>query len=334
MSRPSARSPARASVRAPARLPLASRLRSGLGRRFGPRRVALILGSPRSGSTLLGAMLGAQSEAVMLGEVNRHARVLRDRRAQGAPERLCDVCEGDCPLWDRAVPRSFGARHFDGIDPRPPAGAEGPGPYEELFAATGARVLVDSSKTAAWARARLEDARDWRRAEPRLILLTRDGRGTVASMRHKSPGRPVAELADRWARLVRAVAEVHERADPARRARVRYEDLVADPDAALRRLCAAIGMRFEPGMAAYWRHEHHPLGGNLGTLSLVADWRHEAGLRGRPARAPRRGRQAIYREAGYAVFDDQRWREELDAADLAAFEARAGDLNRALGYGD
>lgn len=303
----------------------------------GSRRVALILGSPRSGSTLLGAMLGAHSEAAMLGEVNRYALIVRQQRAYLAPGRLCVICGGVCPVWDRAVPRSFGLRHFGPTGALWSALPRARGVYEELFDATGARVLVDTSKTDAWARARLDHPRDWRRsgsgAEPRLILLTRDGRGTVTSMRHKSPGKPIAEFADRWVRLVRPRIAAYDGFDPDRRVRVRYEDLVADPDAALRRVCAAIGMEFEPGMAEYWRHDHHVLGGNLGTLSLIANWRFEAGLRDRPARPPRRGQQKIYRDAGYAVFDDQRWREELDEADLAAFEEHAGDLNRELGYG-
>lgn len=296
-----------------------------------PREVVLILGNPRSGSTLLGAMLGAHSQAAFLGEMNRYPEVLRALRGPGPRARTCLICEGACPVWDAAVPAGF-ARRYGRAARLGAAVPFGRGFYGTLFEATGARVLVDSSKTAAWAARRLAERRDWRAARAHLVLITRDGRGTLASWMRKRPGAGADALAERWAGNVRDVLAAHAAFDPARRAHVRYEDLVADPDAALAGLCAALDLPFEPGMAAYWRREHHVFAGNFGTLSLIARWRHEAGLRGPPALEVARD-QSLYREAGYAVFDDQRWRDELSAADLAAFERRAGALNRALGHG-
>lgn len=293
------------------------------------RRVAFVMGTPRSGSTLLGAMLGSHPDAAMLGELDRLAAVRRERGRAGG---TCVLCDGPCPVWDRRVPRSFVPLHYTRVLRRLPTPPGMRGYYGTLFAATGARVLVDTSKNPAWLERRLCHAADWRAARPRFVLITRDGRGTLASWIRRRPGMAVADHVALWARGVRALMAAYEAFDPAGRVHLRYEALVADPGGTLAPVCAALGLDPDPAMVEYWRHDHHPVAGNVGTLSLVAGWRRANGLPVRAVAEVARD-QSIYDRHGPAIFDDQRWRTELDAAALAAFEAGAGDLNRSLGYG-
>ena len=83
---------------------------------------------------------------------------------------------------------------------------------------------------------------------------------------------------------------------------LRYERLAADPEGALRAVAAYAGLEFDPAMLAY-----------PGTLDLSAK--------------PHQARLAQPPTAG--VRD---WRTEMAPADVAAFEAIAGDTLAACGY--
>jgi hypothetical protein len=85
--------------------------------------------------------------------------------------------------------------------------------------------------------------------------------------------------------------------------RVRYEDLTADPARELHRLCQFIGIKFDVDMLEFRAQRHHIANGN--------DMRF--------------GKNP-------SIRTDQTWKSALSAADLAYFEARAGALNRRLGY--
>jgi hypothetical protein len=102
----------------------------------------------------------------------------------------------------------------------------------------------------------------------RLIFLLRDGRDVVdswlAAYRDGSwaqeegafplaPGGREAFIrwqASVWAYRTKAVASAYDRHDPSRRVLVKYEQLLADPAAALGRICEAIGVEADPGQLA------------------------------------------------------------------------------------
>ena len=295
------------------------------------RRVVFVIGTPRSGSTLLGAMLGSHSSAAFVSEMNTFHQGVRRRRAWRGPGRTCILCDGPCPVWDDRVSGHFAWRRYGALGrawSRLPAAR---GFYEELFDAIGAGTLVDSSKHFSWLQTRLRERRDWRDAEPHLIHVSRDGRGTLASFKRRRPDVDTTTHVDRWIDEVRTIGAAFDAFDPGRRASVRYEDLVRRPDETLRELCGALGLDHEPAMAQYWRHDHHVTNGNRGTVSLIARWRAEHEGRAR-AVLDRRGDREHYQGLGYALVADRRWQDELDDADLALSEAKAGGLNRELGY--
>lgn len=89
---------------------------------------------------------------------------------------------------------------------------------------------------------------------------------------------------------------------PERWVRVRYEDLVRDPDRELRRICDAIGMSFEPHM-----------------IDVPG---------GQPASDDALGRRA----RGIATDSIERWRTTLEPSELAVIQAVTASELRALGY--
>jgi hypothetical protein len=144
-----------------------------------------------------------------------------------------------------------------------------------------------------------------------LVHVVRDGRDAARSFLEMPAGlvteswahpRDVAGFACQWRTEVRAARALGRRAGPGRYLELRYEELAADPEGTLRGVSAFAGLEFDPAMLAY-----------PGTLDLAAK--------------PHQARLAQPPTAG--VRD---WRTEMAAAEVAAFEAIAGDTLAECGY--
>lgn len=239
-------------------------------------RVLYIAGSGRSGSTLLGGLLGSVDGLVHVGELRQVWRrgiaedwlcgcgrpfsgcplwqpVLGEARAGGAPpagaaQEVALVAEG-ATLRVRQVPLLLAARWW-------PALLRGRvRRYQPLLAPlyravarqTGAGVIVDSSKNPSygWVLSSLPGF------DVRVVHLVRDPRGTAYSWGRRrvrtdaTAGRemdrfgPVKSTA-LWT-LWNGVTELLWSGSD-RYLRLRYEDLVAQPEQSLRRVCELLGL--------------------------------------------------------------------------------------------
>jgi hypothetical protein len=159
--------------------------------------------------------------------------------------------------------------------------------------------------------------------EAHLLHIIRDGRDVALSLRTTwfAPGEGMAELARSWAAQVRSTRELAAGTDHC--TEVRYEDLLAQPEDTLRRVCAAIDLDYRPAMLTY----HHHAVGRLSEMrdrtlpdgvTVITQQRRLDNHRF-TSRPPDPGR------AG-------RWRTELSRAEQDAFAAEAGDLLSELGY--
>jgi hypothetical protein len=160
--------------------------------------------------------------------------------------------------------------------------------------------------------------------EARFIHLIRDGRDVALSRVKRGMGtdKPIGDVAHLWKRRIENGRKQAKRLR-GRYLELRYEDLVTDPEPALRKVCDLIELGFDPAML-----EHHERAGEriaeLGDLAAEGD---------------RRERDAGERRASHALASqppsDARtgvWRAEMDPADRAEFEHVAGDLLAELGY--
>ena len=143
--------------------------------------------------------------------------------------------------------------------------------------------------------------------EARFIHLVRDGRDVVLSLRDQ-PFAPSSftGAAEYWAGRVRRARQAGERLGPDRYVEVRYEDLVANTEAQLRRLCEFVELEFRPEMLAY-RHE------DLARIPLTDKMRESGAVR-RPGSSRRD------------------WRTQMTPRQLAVVESVAGDQLEAFGY--
>jgi len=161
-------------------------------------------------------------------------------------------------------------------------------------------------------------------AEARFVHLIRDGRDVALSRRRRGmgAGKPIADTAERWRRRIE-LARKQSRRLRGRYLEVRYEDLVANPEPALRGVCAHCELDFDAAMLAHHERASRRLG-ELGDL---------------PGKGARRPRSVEERLAAHALAarpaSGERiaaWRTEMGDADVAAFEAVAGGLLDELGY--
>jgi hypothetical protein len=248
-----------------------------------------ICGAGHSGSTLLGLVLGSHSQVFYPGEAEK-------------TRKGCKICGPSCGLWSRFAPE--------------------PDLYEGMARLTGKPVIVDSSKPVRWIDARVAEL-DRLGVPHRLVFLARDGRAVVNSRVRKYGRESAEESIDQWMAQIRATEELITRRGEQNVLRLRYEELVAAPREHIERVCTFAGLAFEPAMMRYEEHEHHPLGGNTGTQSVVArKTLGHAGASGIPERS-----RDYYEDLDGGFRIDMRWKTELDDEVRKLFEARAGAIN-------
>jgi hypothetical protein len=136
----------------------------------------------------------------------------------------------------------------------------------------------------------------------KVISLIRDGRAVMKSLIEKegySPEKAVYDI--HWG--IRYQLRAEATLPPERLYRLRLEDLCADPTVVLRELRSFIGVAPDP-LGCDSTQGHHIIGNGM-------RMRYDGVIR-----------------------YDQSWKTELSPQHLALFEARAGRINRSLGYED
>lgn len=144
--------------------------------------------------------------------------------------------------------------------------------------------------------------------ECRIIHIIRDGRDACLSQTRQDFGfDDLFECALAWREQVEWVRRIGGVLGSARYAEVRYEDLVAAPEAELKRLCRFLGVAWQPAMLDYHRDVKR---------SVPDSKRHIWPLLDQP---PQRD-------------NAERWKRELSRGERIGFEKRAWSMLRTMGY--
>ena len=189
-------------------------------------RPAFILSSVRSGSTLLRVLLDSHSllhapHELHLRDVSVRVKAGPARKAMA--ELDLDARQLQYLLWDRLLHREVVAH--------------------------GKRFLVNKTPTDVFVAERIKTC--W--PDARFIFLLRH---PAAIARSRAAARP-QDSAERNVAAVRRYADALEAARAALPGLVvRYEDVTADPEAELRRICTFLEVPFEERMLEYDRFEH------------------------------------------------------------------------------
>ena len=254
-----------------------------------PVKVVYVLGSPRCGSTLICNLLGELDGFFAAGEIRLLWQEVAERGCG------CGLPATECPVWSRmlaAVEASGIARRHEvaGLLRRTSRMQDLPGilrartardlpagtqrlatllgaTYRAVASATGARVIVDSSKSVAEA-ALLRHVPE---VDPYVVHLVRDPRAMVHSWHRAlaqdskgTPARPTPSLALRWV-LTNTASQAVGRRYGARAFVSTYERLVRSPEEHLAAIAAMVGEPVDVGFLADPDHERrsrHIVGGN------------------------------------------------------------------------
>jgi hypothetical protein len=205
-----------------------------------------IVGSPRSGTTLMRAIINRHPRLSVCDETHYFPLIYHRRRAFGD---LADI-----ENRRRVITEFMANRHFKRSNPNTAELFEtlmrDGTSYKNLFTAVmqsyadsrGKQRLGEKTPRHALS---LTTLREW---YPNCVIIhmMRDPRAAVASMLHMPwAQRSVVANARRWATLNEAVLKF--RGQP-RYIEVRYEALVTDPETEVRRICAVADEEFEPRM--------------------------------------------------------------------------------------
>lgn len=228
-----------------------------------PQTVVYVVGAARSGSTLLASLLGMESGCFAAAETRLLWRNLDKRRCG------CGEMALACPIWAhtvRYVRNVTGAEPSDVVSlqrrttqlvnlPSTALHAAKPGAsllqyaeimqavYAGLHEATGAQVIVDSSKNPSEALL----LRSIETVSPHVIHLVRDPRAVVYSWQRASVDasadgnyRNAASAAARWVAHNIGAHVATSKYEVDRTTLVRYEDLLQDPRRIVRRLVQSV----------------------------------------------------------------------------------------------
>jgi hypothetical protein len=301
-----------------------------------PISIVYIMGSGRSGSTLLDRLLGMHEGLVSLGELQNavyHGWMQGAYCSCGAPSR-------DCPFWGTFFKRwieRFGDRLDEWLKLQwrfelpayklliraKPDEADADwqtyrryatAAFEILTELAGDRILVDSSKTPSRA-LRLADLG----MDLRLVHLVRDGRGVAWSIKKSFDKnleggiertimpRSALRTALFWVVRNRHCETVMRQLKDHRSLRLRYEDLVADPARRLDEIQERLDLPHVPGETLLAqtrpRSEIHLIAGNRMRM-----------------------------QDKIKIKPDLEWQERLTGTDRAIFALVAGQMLRRYDY--
>lgn len=249
-----------------------------------PVQVVYIIGSGRSGSTLLGRLLGGHSQALYVGEIYNYGNFFAS--ASERP-RTCSCGEAlqDCPFWHQ-VRAELGSAETDGpldlkVREQERFEANNFRLFKALRKVAGRSFLIDASKR--FYRVQRMLASD--KFEVTLVHLVRDPRAygyshlSTRDLKDAPPwvyySRQFIWLRNNlafWLRYRRRPEYLH----------VRYEDLTRDPEGTLGRILARLGFEMEAQQLDMSRPEFHDFSGNKRTRSKRAikpDTRYLRGLK-------------------------------------------------------
>ncbi len=268
-------------------------------------KVCFICGAPHSGSTLLGLILGSHSHCFYAGETNK-IKFLHLENAH--KDTTCKICGKDCPIW-----RDF---YIDDIKDL----------YKQLSLRTQKPIIIDSTKNISWLEKQIINLKK-KLVRSYLIYLFRDGRGVINSRLRKYKTSDPSQVIDDWIIHIKKTNQIFENFQ-GEKMKIQYKNFALNPKKTVKSLTNLLNIEFEPSMLKFYQYEHHPLGGNIGTQSLIIKAQQEKSSN-TPIKLSERNKY-YYKDHPLQIKYDQRWKKELDPAILKLFNEKARDFNKKL----
>ena len=271
-----------------------------------PSRPLFVFGCPRSGTSVLTLMLGRHPAIAIPYESHAYNRIYPIVRKHGEPR--------DPAGRARLIAAVLGSDYVRQWAPPPTLADTTAAMRRDDFHGIVEGMLAGWTARQAkrrWGEKTPQHTLCWREIrsgfpDMQVVHLVRDGRDVALSYRaaHFGP-KHVYALAHRWVEYLEAAEAAGRELGVESFLTVRYEDLLRNPEAELRRVCIFLGEDYRPEMLA-----HHE-----GDIRYPTDARNEANLR-RPLLSDNAGK----------------WRAAMTPREVRIFEAVAGAALERYGY--
>jgi hypothetical protein len=288
------------------------------GRTEPPGPAPFVCGVTRSGTTLIRLMLDSHPDLAIPGETHWLPKLIKaaERGSQSADD-YADL------IIDH---KRWGDFHLDGDELRarirqidPPTAADAIRAFYLLYAEREGKIRY-GDKTPGYVQEmpRIERVLP----EARFVHIIRDGRDvSLSHLRMNWGPESYAESARLWRNRIRKARKQAPKID--HYTEIHFEDLVADTEGVLRRVCDFIELDFDPVMLDY----HERAEGRL------AEKARELPRKNRPPQ-PAEARLESHKLAKEPPRSDRvgMWRERMTPEEVAEYESVAGDMLVTLGY--
>ncbi len=293
---------------------------SSVGDRRVPAPMPVVVGVPRSGTTMLRLMLDAHSQVAVPPETYFLTNLVKARRAgelQTVDQLFALVTS--TPVWDDfRVSKDAYFERIQRLDPF--SNSDGIRTFYRMYAERFGKPRW-GDKTPRYSRIMVSI--EGFLPEARFIHVIRDGRDVALSLRRTwfAPGHDVPTLAQYWKGQIEYARAVAQRCT--HYLEIRYEDLVHRTRDVLEDICRFIELPFEDGMQLYHQSAEHRLD------DLNPHYNPDGSVK-----VTRESRLLIHHLSAQPPDRTRidRWRQELSLEEQRAFDRVAGDLLEQLGY--
>ena len=290
-----------------------------IGRRTKHRPAPFVVGMNRSGTTLLRMMLDAHPQLTIPPETHFVPDLIKlAREGAATPEGLLKVIVSQREWGDFGISEDELLERFRALG-TPDADAAIRAFFEAYAERVGKPRWGDKTPRYVTRMRLIEEALP----EAHFVHVIRDGRDVALSVRDRTvKDYTVERVAQRWKEKVSKAR----RDAPLLRhyMELRYEDLVLDPEAALRRISEFAELPYDDAM-----HRYHE-----GAERRLQEMARELPQQGGRAQLSVERRMATHARTTEPPDPERvtRWRTEMSADDRTAFQGVAGDLLAELGY--
>jgi hypothetical protein len=283
----------------------------------------IIIGAPRSGTTLLRFMLDAHPGLAIPPETGFLVPCV-ERAARGAVSRedFFEVVTGyppEAPGWrDFQIPEDTFLAKLKTVEPF--AVADGIRVFYELYASRFGKSRWGDKTPLYCMHARSIEAL---LPEAHFVHIIRDGRDVALSLRPMwfAPGRDVETLAAQWRQCVTAGRQ--QGCLCRHYIEVRYEQLIEDSRRVLEEICEFLDLEFDNRMLRYYEFTPERLREHEGRVrpdgSVVVTHEQRLGQQHRTTQPPDRSRVGV-------------WKQEMPREEQLRFDAVAGDALEEFGF--
>jgi hypothetical protein len=283
----------------------------------------IIVGAPRSGTTLLRFMLDAHSDLAIPPETGFLVPcALQMSQPTVELQDFFQTVTGyhpDAPGWaDFQIPAACFRDRLTRLEPF--TIADGIRAFYELYAARFGKSRWGDKTPLYCMHARAIAAL---LPEAHFVHLIRDGRDVALSLRPMwfTPGRDIETLAAYWRKCVTTGRE--QGAACRHYLEVRYDRLVEDSRAVLEEICEFLALEFDDRMLRYYESAPERLREHQGRFrpdgSVVVTHEQRLGQQHRTRQPPDRSRIAV-------------WQQDMPRDEQQRFDAIAGDALREFGF--